>query len=220
MIVWQLQLQKQALLEAVSYTANGKEATPEKQASVLQLVQGLESSQPAPAELLSDPALAKKLLDGVWYLQYTSPSQIGDADQFPEAWKPKAASEGDVKIPTKKFDAKGSVSAAGIKVDTSNRLVQQIFDIDGARVTNNIVLDWGNVKVSGTFRQSPNVANRALVAFDTAEISLGDSGPSVNFGGVFSILAFFRGGERDNGWLETTFIDESLRIGRGNKGVS
>jgi hypothetical protein len=32
--------------------------------------------------LLSDPQEAQAL-DGVWFLQYTSPSTVGEADQFP-----------------------------------------------------------------------------------------------------------------------------------------
>ena len=68
---------KSELLSSISNTANGKEASLETQRTVLQLVQSLETSLPVSQEILSDPDQAK-LLDGVWYLQYTAPSDIDD----------------------------------------------------------------------------------------------------------------------------------------------
>jgi hypothetical protein len=41
----------------------------------------------------------------------------------------------------------------------------------------------------------------------------------INLGFLFPALAFLRGGTKDNGWLETTYLDSDLRIGRGNKGT-
>jgi PAP_fibrillin len=170
---------------------------------------------------ISDPVTAK-LLDGTWYLQYTSPSIVGDIDQFPDSWKPDYTDEGESKIESQRFEAQGSVSAAGITVDTSNKVVKQIFDISQCQVRNEINFDWGQVVVAGTFRQSSRIPNRAVVAFDTALIRLGGSDDSVlttvNLGFVFAVLAVVRG-SRDNGWLETTFLDEDMRIGRGNKGT-
>ena len=213
---------KEELLQAVSYTSNGKTATPEKQAEVLKLVRNLELAQPPSPQLLEDTNLATKLLDGVWYLQYTSPSKVGDDDddEFPDSWKPQFAEEGDANIETRQVKAQGSISAVGVKVDTSNRLVEQIFDIQNRRVVNNVDTDWGNIKASGSFRPSPNVPNRALVSFDSIKIQFGkqEDSPTIDLGFVFSILAALRR-SKDNGWLETTFVDESIRIGRGNKGT-
>lgn len=211
------------MLQAVSNTANGKNATPETQTKVLQIVRSLETTKPPSPNLLTDPELAKPLLDGVWYLQYTSPSQIGgdeNKDAFPDAWKPQYA---ESNIPTTQFQAQGTVTAAGIKVDTSNKVVQQIFNVEQQTVTNLITLDWGTVRVGGSFRPSEQIPNRAIAAFDTAVIQLGkgeddSSGPKINLGFVFDILALARG-SKDSGWLETTYVDESLRIGRGNKGT-
>ena len=82
---------KKELLDAISFTSNGKTATPEKQSEVLQIVGEIEASTLPPS--LSDPDVAKKL-DGVWYLQYTSPSVVGDNDEFPDAWKPDCSRRG------------------------------------------------------------------------------------------------------------------------------
>lgn len=132
-------------------------------------------------------------------------------------WKPAYAKEGKSNIETKQIQSKGSVSAAGIEVDTSNRVVRQIIDVSQKTVTNNVELDFGNVNVGGSFRPSPNVPNRAIVAFDRADITL-KNGFTIKLGFIFAILAAVRG-SKDNGWLETTYVGEDIRIGRGNKGT-
>ena len=68
---------KAELLEAISYTNNGKDADIETQRHVLELVNSLEMAASVSDSLLSDPNEAM-ILDGTWYLQYTSPSTIGD----------------------------------------------------------------------------------------------------------------------------------------------
>jgi len=53
------------LLESISFTNNGKSATPETQLKVLDIVRSLEVSKPPSPNLLSD-AKEAKALDGVW----------------------------------------------------------------------------------------------------------------------------------------------------------
>jgi len=209
--------QKNELLEAVSYTSKGKTASPEQQERVLKLVRRLETDFPPSPELLLNPKEAQ-VLDGTWYLQYTSPSTVGDVEESSDAWKPVAANEGDSNIETRQFEARGTVSAAGITVDTSNRPVKQIIDVEESRVLNDVALDWGRAQAGGKFRPSPNVPNRALVSFDTAKIDVDNIGLSLDLGFIFPLLSKLRG-SKENGWLETTFVDKDLRIGRGNKGT-
>jgi len=226
-------------LTAISNTNNGKTATPQQQIDVLRLVGQLEAENMPPPDFLTralssnnnnDPA--KDLLQGVWYLQYTSPSQVvldtNDSDDNSSlssndeslVWKPKFAKEGASNIETKQFNAKGTVSAAGITVDTSNRPTQQIIQLSGddSTVTNTVqVNDWCKVLVSGKFRPSPNVPNRVIVSFDTAQITLQDT-VTLDLGFAFAIAAVIRG-SKDNGWLEITYCDDTLRLSRGNKGT-
>ncbi|CAB9523676.1 lipid-associated protein 3, chloroplastic [Seminavis robusta] len=210
---------KAELLDSISFTNNGKSAAPETQLNVLDIVRSMEVKSPPSPNLLSDPKEAQ-ILDGVWYLHYTSPSDpsLIDAgetdDNFPNAWKPQKAEE---KIETKQFNAKGSVSAAGINVDTSNRVVKQIINVQESVVFNEIDLDFGKVQVGGPFRKSDNIPNRAVVSFQTCNITL-NSGFTLNLGFLFDILSLVRG-SKDSGWLETTYIDSNMRIGRGNKGT-
>lgn len=206
---------KAELLEAVSFTGNGKTASPEIQARVLSIVREIEKAAPVPDNLLADPSEAERL-DGTWFLQYTSPSEVGDVGKADGDWKPLSAAE-DGAVETKQFTAKGTVSAAGVTVDTSNRSTKQIFDVAKSTVSNEVNLDFGKVTVRGPFRQSEKVPNRAIVAFENLDIEL-NSGISLQLGWIFSLLKKLKG--RDvGGWLETTYLGEDMRIGRGNKGT-
>jgi PAP_fibrillin len=213
-------------LQQVSGTNNGKTATPDQQQRVLEQVRQLEKSFPPPSSLLTDAAQAQAL-EGTWYLQYTSPSDIKDADESaPAGDSPQSAADSDVwkaqyaeqeGVERRPALAKGTVSAAGIRVETANRVVTQTIDTKASRVYNEIALDWGTVFVAGQFRPSDLVPNRAVVAFDTAEFRF-KNGFTLSIGFLFSTIALFRG-TADSGWLETTFVDEDVRIGRGNKGT-
>jgi len=77
---------------------------------------------------------------------------------------------------------------------------------------------WGRIVAAGKFRPSTNVPNRAIVSFDTFKIEFEKLPFSLDLGFLFPLSAKIRG-STDNGWLETTFIDEDIRIGRGNKGT-
>lgn len=218
----QIDKMKELLIEAVSGTNNGKSATAAQQLNVLERVQTLETLRPAPDDVLTSPDLLKTL-DGVWYLQYTSPSKVGDSDSFPDAWKPVNVREGLSQIDDRPFlvDRGALVSAAGIPVETANRVVKQIFNVTASRVRNEINLSWGRVEVEGTFRKSDSVSNRAIVGFDSADIYLDSlGGVKIELGWIFkTVLPLVRGGSRDNGWIETTFVDDDIRIARGNRGT-
>ena len=55
---------------------------------------------------------------------------------------------------------------------------------------------------------SPNGTARLDVAFDAVEISLGGAGP------LSMSLAF----ANPRGWIETTYVDDDIRTGKGDKG--
>ena len=202
---------------------------------------------------LTDPNILS-LLNGTWYLQYTSPSTVewtesttsttsDDTTQKVSSsspsfvWEPSNAQVENVE--TRRFNAQGTVSAAGITLDTSNNtLVQQILNTETSTVMNRIYftksspsnnnnMDNTNIKYAlagGSYRPSTVQPNRAIVAFDTAQINIptklfNHTTIRIPLGWFFTVISLFRKGNRDNGWLETTYIDASLRIGRGNKGT-
>jgi len=210
-----LERKKAELLGAISNTQKGKTATLETQAQVLTIVRELEKNAPVPDDLLKNADKAKAL-DGTWYLQYTSPSDIGDiGGSVDDKWKPLEAPQ-DGFVETKQFTAKGTVSAAGLTVDTSNRTTKQVFDVEKSTVRNEVNADFGKTIVGGPFRLSKDVPNRAIVEFEDLVIEF-NGGMKLNLGWVFSLISKFRGGV--GGWLETTYLDEDMRIGRGNKGT-
>jgi len=95
-------------------------------------------------------------------------------------------------------------------------VVKQSFDIQNSRVQNDVGLDFGDVTVGGSFRISETVPNRAVVSFDTVNLDLGFV--TLELGWLFNVIGTVKG-TFENGWLETTFVDEEIRIGRGNKGT-
>ena len=238
-------------MNAIRGTNNGKNTTPQQQIHILQLVRDLELTQPNIS--ISDPNILS-LLNGTWYLQYTSPSTVevvtdtttttttsSDDTTIPQqqqssslTWEPWNAPLENVET-TRRFNAQGTVSAAGITIDTSNNtLVQQIFNTETSTVMNRIYFskpssnnNSNNMKYAvagGSYRPSTLQPNRAIVAFDTAQINipitkLFNTTIQIPLGWFFTVISLFRKGNRDNGWLETTYIDTSLRIGRGNKGT-
>uniref|UniRef100_A0A7R9ZJX0 Plastid lipid-associated protein/fibrillin conserved domain-containing protein n=1 Tax=Craspedostauros australis TaxID=1486917 RepID=A0A7R9ZJX0_9STRA len=207
---------KQELWDAASFTNNGKDASMETQQKVLSLVRQLETKAtktPIPPKLLTDEATAMQFLDGTWYLKYTAPYSIAQGE---DVYKVEDFTDGG-SVPSKAYSNKGAVSAAGLKVDTSNKETKQIFDVVQSRVTNKVDLDFGKVVVGGRYRVSDNVDNRAVVTFDTCEITL-NNGFVINLGWLFAILAKVRG-TTDSGWLETSYIDDDFRVGRGNAGT-
>jgi PAP_fibrillin len=134
------------------------------------------------------------------------------------AWEPQFASEGEANIETKRGNNKGTITAVGVlALDTSNRIVKQIFDVDKSTVLNEVELDFGIGRAGGTFRQSPNVPSRVIVSLNEASIAF-KNGFVVPLGWVFPIIYAFRK-SKDMAWLETTFLDSEMRIGRGNKGT-
>ena len=167
--------------------------------------------------MLTNLAEAKQGLDGTWYLIYTASISTPESEKE-TVWKPVDSAEGSAKIDTNAYqNIQGKVGAAGVKVETANRLTKQIFDVEQSRVTNFVEQDFGSINVEGTFRVSKSVPTRAVVAFEKADIAF-KNGFVLKLGFVFRIFAFVKGGVRENGWLETTYLDEDTRIGRGNKG--
>jgi hypothetical protein len=96
-------------------------------------------------------------------------------------------------------------------------VTKQIFDVANCKVANSVVeQDFGIINVGGSFRPSDSVPNRAIAAFEDCLIEF-NSGFKLDLGFVFSIIGAVRG-TKDNGWLETTYLDDEMWIGRGNKG--
>ena len=148
----------------VSFKTNGKSASKIEQQEILTLVRDMEKGFSAGSELFSDQQY-RDLLDGIWYLQYTSPSVVQSDEESDigglseeDVWSPTIGE--DERIETRQIEANGSISAVGIKVDVSNRVPKQIININDLTVLNEVELDYGEVVVGGPFRVSDQVPNR------------------------------------------------------------
>eukprot|EP00980_Cylindrotheca_fusiformis_P029918 scaffold24028_cov152-Cylindrotheca_fusiformis.AAC.9 len=201
------------LIKSISSTQYGKTASVEKQREVLVQVAALEAKYPAGnlKEILQSGAI-----NGTWYLQFTAPSEIegetAEEMELSSAWKIENPEEN---IPTERFEARGSVTAAGIDVDVSNKPAKQIFDLSENKVYNEVVLPNALVRVGGSFRLSENNDRRAVVKFEECKVDVGFL--KLDLGFLFGIIRLVKG-TTENGWLETTYLSDKLRIGRGNKG--
>ena len=202
------------LLAAITNTGNGKDADLPTQSRVLSIVRKMETSAPPRDTLLSNPEEAK-LIDGDWYLQYTAPSEIEGYDD--ENWVAVDAAEGESNIETRQFGKAGTVSSGGIPVDASATPALQSFDISNSRVKNEVKTGFGTVTVGGTFRQSTKVPLRAIVAFDIAKVAF-NVGLTIDLGFLLNLRAALKNGNKEAGWVETTYLSNDMRIGRGNKG--
>lgn len=213
--------QEQLLIKAISNTSNGKNASLETQRKVLSIVSSLEESFPAPP--LNSILQPGSMLDGTWFLQYTSPSELNDESSSDSSYSKWKIEKPEENIEVKSFNAKGSVSAAGIEVDVTYQVPKQIFDLSNLTVRNEVILGNNGIKkviVGGPFRLSEKKDNRAVVSFlfGNLEILLFGKTFHVDLAPVFKALALVRGTD-ESGWLETTYLSDNIRIGRGNKGT-
>jgi hypothetical protein len=162
-------------------------------AEIEQLTTELESLNPNPEPLL----YATALLDGAWQLQYSTAREIRSLDSLP----------------------------LGLKVGK----VQQVIDVahksffNLAQVKHPLGLISGNVKVTASFEPakedvSPPQHKRINVYFDKRYLSIekifGINTPQLN---PFKVVPANNPQNRI-ATLDITYLDETLRIGRGGDG--
>jgi len=106
-------------------------------------------------------------------------------------------------------------------IDAVNGKVRNRADID---------LFWGSAPlafcIDGSCQKVPseqtdNESKRLAVVFESVKLGLGRGGPKGDLPeGTLSIpLGWLNDGKGPQGWVETTYVDEDVRIGRGDKGT-
>ncbi|KAL1503964.1 hypothetical protein AB1Y20_010381 [Prymnesium parvum] len=189
-----------ALEDSLLSCASGKEA--------IDLFKRLETAAPPPRDLLSSPEAAARL-NGRWVLEATVAALDGTDD---------LALKG----------VEGAVNASGLVVptDQSKKPVQQI-DVKALRIGNEIELSLplgikATLRVAGSFRADARDGRRALVEFDSLDLFTPGGRRLVRAGFVFDVIRRLRPslseGEAGASWLQTTYLSDRLRLGRGNKG--
>ena len=213
-----VQTARSELIDTISETGNGKDAPLSTQIKVLGLVDYLESNAPVSKTLLTDPG-EYGAVNGRWYLQYTQPSEPEGVDvENLTPWAPAESTLDTTNmLDTRRANNEGSVSFLGVvKVDTSSKLTTQTIGVEERSFANAVEQDFGTIEVKGTF-EFDSVPNRIVAAFDTGSLTL-NNGFVLDFSFLFAVRAFLKGGLKAGGWLETTYIDDDIRIGRGNRG--
>lgn len=186
-------LEKSDLLAAIAPTNRGLLATAEQKQNILTKVAQLEGRNPTPR-----PVEAPELLNGNWQLLYTTSAELLGIDRFP------LLGLGDI---------------------------YQCLRLEQQRIYNLAEIKsalGGLVSVTAKFEIVSS--QRVDVQFDRAifglQSTLGYQTPSqfIDAMGQTAKFNWFKGidftinSNREPGWLEVTYLDKNLRVGRGNQG--
>jgi len=183
---------KAALIDAIAGTNRGLLATEEQKQAILAAIANLEDFNPTPR-----PVEASNLLDGDWRLLYTTSKALLNLDRLP-------------------LCKLGQIYQC-IRVETTS--VYNIAEIYGLPYLE------GLVSIAAKFE--PVSDRRVQVKFQRSIIGLQrliEYNSPVTFiqqieaGRKFPGIDFVIKSDRQQGWLDITYIDNDLRIGRGNEG--
>ncbi|MEH2191109.1 MAG: PAP/fibrillin family protein [Nostoc sp.] len=183
---------KAALMDAIAGTNRGLLATEAQKQAILAAIANLEDFNPTPR-----PVEAGNLLDGNWRLLYTTSKALLNLDRLP-------------------FCKLGQIYQC-IRVETTS--VYNIAEIYGLPYLE------GLVSVAAKFE--PVSGRRVQVKFERSIIGLQrliEYNSPVTFiqqieeGRKFPAIDFPIKSDKQEGWLDITYIDNDLRIGRGNEG--
>ncbi len=184
-------LGKSELLNAIAGTNRGLSATETQKQAILATIAQLEDRNPT-----ARPVEAAALLEGDWRLLYTTSRGILGINQFP-------------------LINLGHVYQC-IRVKQAK--LYNIAEVAG------LPLAEGIVSVSARFE--PVSERRVDVSFERSIIGLqrfiGYQSPSafiqqIEAGQKFAAIDFTINRDQ-SGWLDITYLDENLRVGRGNEG--
>ncbi|MDZ8033428.1 PAP/fibrillin family protein [Nostoc sp. DedSLP04] len=183
---------KAALMDAIALTNRGLVATEEQKQAILIAIANLEDFNPTPR-----PVEASNLLDGNWRLLYTNSKALLNLDRLP-------------------LCKLGQIYQY-IRVETTS--VYNIAEIYGLPYLE------GLVSVAAKFE--PVSGRRVQVKFERSIIGLQrliEYNSPVTFiqqieeGRKFPGIDIPIKSDKQQGWLDITYIDNDLRIGRGNEG--
>jgi len=185
-------LKKTQLLEAIAGKNRGLGATEADKVMILSALAQLEDYNPNPR-----PFEVPHLLEGDWLLVYTSSKSLLNLDNFPLLNLGKIYQ---------------SIRLEGSKI-------YNIAEISG--------LPYLESVVSVTAKFTPISEKRVSVGFERSIIGLqrliNYQSPqpfirAIAEGQKFTAIDFNIASREQQGWLDITYLDENLRIGRGNEG--
>jgi len=185
-------LGKAELLERIAGKNRGLLATDTQKREILSAVAQLEDRNPTPR-----PVEAVDLLDGDWRLIYTISRGILGLDQVPL-----------VKL--------GQVYQC---IRAANATLFNIAEVYGLPLLEGVVsvaarfVPASDRRVNVTFERSILGLQR-LIDYQTPQAFI----QQIETGGKFRAIDFPITNQDQRGWLDITYLDKDLRIGRGNEG--
>lgn len=199
-------LSKTDLRQAIASTNRGIAASASDKQAIASIIAQVEDRNPTP-----DPLSATNLLEGDWRLLYTTSQELLGIDRFP------LAQLGDI------YQC----------VRTAQSRIYNIAEVKGLPYLESLVSVVANFAPAADADDEVSarqLKRRVNVKFNRAVLglqrSLGYQSPAQYIQQLEATekMSWLKGidfainAERQQGWLEITYLDEDLRIGRGNRG--
>lgn len=183
---------KASLLEAIAGKNRGLLVNDKDKVNILSMVEQLEDHNPTP-----NPLEAKELLEGDWRLLYTTSKSILGLNNFP-------------------LLQLGEIYQC-IRVDEAK--VYNIAEIVGIPFLEGLVSVAATFDVVSHKRINVNF-QRSILGLQSfvGYLSPQDFIAKIESGKKFFPFDFPLPNRKQKGWLEITYLDQDLRIGRGNEG--
>lgn len=183
---------KSGLLEIIAGKNRGLLATPDDKQAILSAIAQLEDYNPTPR-----PVEAAELLNGDWRLLYTTSRALLNLDGFPllklgQIYQSIRVKESKIYNIAELYGLpylEGIVSVAAKFEPTSERRVQVKFE-------------------------RSILGLRSLIGYESPVKFINE----IESGKKFAAVDFGIEAREQQGWLDVTYLDSDLRIGRGNEG--
>ncbi|AKG23159.1 PAP/fibrillin family protein [Calothrix sp. 336/3] len=187
-------LGKTNLLNAIAGKKRGNMASQTEKQAILAAIASLEDLNPTPRPF---EALNVNLLDGNWRLVYTTSQELLNLDRIPLC----------------------QVNSIYQCIRVADKTIYNLAEISGLPYLE------GLISVAAKFE--PISERRVQVKFERGVVGLqrflryqspNDLINRMQTGNKLSPIDFAINSDRQQGWLDITYLDEDLRIGRGNEG--
>ncbi|MEA5576929.1 PAP/fibrillin family protein [Anabaena sp. UHCC 0451] len=182
---------KAALLDTIAGTNRGLLATETQKQAILAAIASLEDFNPNPR-----PLEASYLLEGDWRLLYTTSKALLNLDRFP-------------------FCKLGQIYQSIRVATTSVYNIAEIYGLPSLEGLVSVAAEFEPVserRVQVKFKRSI-IGLQKLMDYNSPDIFI----QQIESGQKFTALDFPIKSDQQ-GWLDITYIDNNLRIGRGNEG--
>lgn len=183
---------KDSLLEAIAGKNRGLLATAADKQAILALVAQLEDRNPTPR-----PTEAGDLLEGDWRLLYTTSRELLGLDQVP-------------------LFKLGQIYQCIRVKDTKVYNIAEIYGLPYLEGIVSVAAEFEPVserRVQVKFKRSISGLQR-LIGYESPDNFI----QQIESGKKFTALDFKIESRDQKGWLDITYLDEDLRLGRGNEG--